>query len=228
MSELTGPPPLIIAGPSGVGKGTIISMLMNKFPNEFGFSVSHTTRDPRAGEEDGVQYHFTTVDDMTRDINDGKFIEHAEVHKNYYGTSFAAVEHIQAQGKICILDIDVQGVQNVKASGLGCKYIFIAPPTVDELERRLRGRQSESDDKINIRLQNARGEIAYGMEPGNFDAIVVNDALDTTYTEIIGLLREYYPGFNFEEPVPTPMASAPAASAEGEQDDDEEDDEEDA
>ena len=174
-------------------------MLVNKFPDVFGFSVSHTTRDPRVGEEDGVQYHFVTCEDMSQAITEGKFIEHAQVHTNYYGTSFAAVQHIQEQGKICILDIDVQGVQNVKLSGLECCYVFIAPPTIDELERRLRGRMSDTDDRISIRLHNARGEIAYGMEPGNFDAVIVNDTLGQTYAEIVSLLREYYPGFVFPE-----------------------------
>lgn len=215
MSDLTGPKPLIIAGPSGVGKGTIISLLMKNFPDTFGFSVSHTTRSPRAGEMDGVQYHFVDMEHMTREINEGKFIEHALVHTNYYGTSFAAVQNIQDQGKICILDIDVQGVQNVKVSGLECRKIFIAPPTIDELERRLRGRMSESDDRISIRLQNARGEIAYGMQPGNFDAIIVNDSLDTTYTEIKELLRSFYPNFSFHEIADSSHDDSKTAEAEG-------------
>jgi guanylate kinase len=216
VSDLTGPKPLIIAGPSGVGKGTIIAMLMKKFPDVFGFSVSHTTRDPRAGEVDGVQYHFVNMEQMTRDINEGKFIEHALVHTNYYGTSFSAVQHIQDQGKICILDIDVQGVQNVKVSGLECRKIFIAPPTIDELERRLRGRMSESDERISIRLHNARGEIAFGMEPGNFDSIVVNDALESTYAEIVDLLKGYYPKFSFQEIVEPAAVEDGATEAEGE------------
>mmetsp|Transcript_9553 Transcript_9553/g.14378 ORF Transcript_9553/g.14378 Transcript_9553/m.14378 type:complete len:296 (-) Transcript_9553:102-989(-) len=197
INDLSGLPPLVIAGPSGVGKGTIISKLVASYPALFGFSVSHTTRAPRAGEVDGVQYNFVSSDEMTEAISAGKFIEHAHVHSNYYGTSFEAVQCIQAEGKICILDIDIQGVQSVKGSGLDCRYIFIAPPTIDELERRLRGRMSESDDKIRIRLENARGEIAYGMEKGNFDAVVVNDSIETTFEEIVRFLRHWYPNFEF-------------------------------
>jgi guanylate kinase len=111
--------PVVICGPSGVGKGTLIEMLMKRFPDgQLGFSVSHTTRPPREGEQDGVHYNFTTVEQIKKDIEEGKFIEYAEVHGKYYGTSIAAVESVQASGKICILDIDVQGAEKVKKSHL--------------------------------------------------------------------------------------------------------------
>lgn len=101
-----------------VGKGTLIDLLMKRFTNDqFGFSVSHTTRGPREGEVDGVHYNFTSVENIKKDIDDGKFIEYAEVHGRYYGSSFQAVESVQESGKVCILDIDIQGVQIVKKSG---------------------------------------------------------------------------------------------------------------
>lgn len=124
--------PVVFCGPSGAGKGTMIEMLMKEFPNEqFGFSVSHTTRGPREGEVDGVHYNFTTVEKMKEDIAAGKFIEHAEVHGRFYGSSVAAVESVQSSGKVCILDIDVQGVKNVKKSSLDPYYVFIAPPSME-------------------------------------------------------------------------------------------------
>ena len=98
-----------MCGPSGAGKSTIIKMLMTDFPDDFGFSVSHTTRKPRAGEVDGVHYHFSTHDDINAAVARGEFLECAQVHTNLYGTSRAAVEAVQSAGRICVLDIDLQG-----------------------------------------------------------------------------------------------------------------------
>jgi hypothetical protein len=100
--------PILIAGPSGVGKGTLINKLMADFPSTFGFSVSHTSRPPRPGEVDGVHYHFSDRDTMAKEIADGLFLESADVHGKYYGTSFKSVDDVADAGKICILDIDIQ------------------------------------------------------------------------------------------------------------------------
>ena len=100
--------PVVVAGPSGVGKGTIVKRLMDKYPSLFGFSVSHTTRAPRPGEEDGVHYNFVEKSAMEAAIANGEFIEHAAVHTNFYGTSIAAVDKVKSEGKVCILDIDIQ------------------------------------------------------------------------------------------------------------------------
>lgn len=127
----------------------------------FGFSVSHTTRDPRPGEINGQHYHFTDLGTMKRDIDAGLFIESAHVHGNYYGTSHAAVEKVQKEGKICILDIDVQGVQKVKRSTLQPKYLWVEAPNLEILEQRLRSRGTETEEKILKRLTNAQAELAY-------------------------------------------------------------------
>ncbi|KAL7580350.1 hypothetical protein ACA910_004379 [Epithemia clementina (nom. ined.)] len=186
--------PVVFCGPSGVGKGTLIEMLMKRFPNDqFGFSVSHTTRAPREGEEDGVHYHFTTVEDIQKDIQDGKFIEYAEVHGKYYGTSVAAVESVQANGKVCILDIDVQGVQKVKQSSLQPYYIFIAPPSMEALEKRLRGRGTETEDQVKTRLGNAAKELEYGQQAGNFDRVFVNADLKQCFEDLVECIKEWYP-----------------------------------
>ena len=189
--------PVVICGPSGVGKGTLIEMLKQRYPEIFGFSVSHTTRKPRDGEVDGLHYNFVTRDEMEEAIAAGKFIEHAQVHTNFYGTSFAAVESVKDKGKVCILDIDTQGVRSIKNSSLSCRYLFIAPPSQLELEKRLRERGTEAEEKIRIRLQNSVGEIEYGMEPGNFDAIVVNRDKNDAYEEILSLFRQWYPHIKF-------------------------------
>jgi guanylate kinase len=189
---MTGASPnaVVIAGPSGVGKGTLIEKLRAEYPDNFGFSVSHTTRAPRAGEEDGVQYNFTTVPEIQAAIAAGAFIESAEVHGKYYGTSVAAVEAFRAMGKICILDIDVQGCRLVREKKLPAKFIFVAPPSYEELERRLRVRGTEDEAAIVKRLANAKGELDAKDEPGLFDCVIVNDDLDSSYAELKAVLAE--------------------------------------
>mmetsp|Transcript_30630 Transcript_30630/g.47005 ORF Transcript_30630/g.47005 Transcript_30630/m.47005 type:complete len:420 (-) Transcript_30630:173-1432(-) len=194
LREVFRPRPVVFCGPSGVGKGTLIDMLMKRFPNDqFGFSVSHTTRKPREGEKDGVHYNFTNVDSMKKEIDEGKFVESAEVHGNYYGTSIAAVETVQNAGKICILDIDVQGVRNVKKSSLKPLYLFIAPPSVEELEKRLRGRGTETEESIQKRLGNASKELEYGQQAGNFDRVFVNADLKSTFEDMVMSFHEWFP-----------------------------------
>ncbi|XP_027366673.1 guanylate kinase 2-like [Abrus precatorius] len=180
--------PIIVSGPSGVGKGTLISMLMKEFPSMFGFSVSHTTRAPRGTEKDGVHYHFTEKSVMEKDIEDGKFLEFASVHGNLYGTSVEAVEMVSDAGKRCILDIDVQGAKSVRASSLEAIFIFICPPSMEELEKRLRDRGTETEEQILKRLRNARDEIEQGKSSGIFDTILHNDKLEECYENLKKLL----------------------------------------
>jgi len=188
------PKPVVFCGPSGVGKGTLIEMLMKRFPNDqFGFSVSHTTRNPRDGECDGKHYNFTSVEKIKEEINDGKFVEYAEVHGNYYGTSIAAVETVQKQNRICILDIDIQGVMKVKKSSLEPLYFFITPPSLEELEKRLRGRGTETEESIKKRLANSAKEMEYGHKAGNFDRIFVNADLKEAFEELAEAIKEIYP-----------------------------------
>ncbi|XP_041025697.1 guanylate kinase 2-like isoform X2 [Juglans microcarpa x Juglans regia] len=180
--------PVVISGPSGVGKGTLISMLMKEFPSMFGFSVSHTTRAPRGMEKDGVHYHFTERSAMEREIEDGKFLEFAAVHGNLYGTSVEAVEVVADAGKRCILDIDVQGARSVKASSLDAMFIFVCPPSMEELEKRLRARGTETEEQVQKRLRNAQAEIEQGQSSGIFDHILYNDNLEECYESLTKLL----------------------------------------
>lgn len=184
------PQPVVICGPSGVGKGTLIGKLMKDFPEKFGFSVSHTTRNPRVKEIDGVHYHFASRSVMAQEIKDGKFLESAEVHGNLYGTSWAAVEAVADAGKICILDIDVQGAQLVRKSALKATYIFIKPPAPEEeeLERRLRGRGTETEEQIQKRLRGAKQELERAKDTTLFDHILVNANLDQAYEDLKALL----------------------------------------
>ncbi|KAJ1434715.1 P-loop containing nucleoside triphosphate hydrolase protein [Ochromonadaceae sp. CCMP2298] len=131
---------LVICGPSGVGKGTLIGKLLAQYPAKFGLSVSHTSRLPRPGEVDGEHYHFVEVGAIRRDIEAGpfKYLEHATVHANLYGTREDDVERVHAAGKVCVLDVDSNGVRQIKSISYPAKMVFIAPPSIDELEARLR------------------------------------------------------------------------------------------
>ena len=183
--------PLVIVGPSGVGKGTLIAMLQREFPDKFGFSVSHTTRGPRPGEVNGVHYNFVDKQAMERDIANGKFLEHAHVHQNIYGTSFAAVKSVTKAGKICLLDIDVQGAELVKKSGMDAAYVFIAPPSMEELERRLRGRGTEAEDAVLKRLENARTDMKSKDVAGFYYAVIVNDDVDKAYMALKEVIERH-------------------------------------
>eukprot|EP01024_Parvocaulis_polyphysoides_P004455 TRINITY_DN11112_c0_g3_i2.p1 TRINITY_DN11112_c0_g3~~TRINITY_DN11112_c0_g3_i2.p1 ORF type:complete len:471 (-),score=75.11 TRINITY_DN11112_c0_g3_i2:180-1592(-) len=163
---------------------------MQQFPGKFGFSVSHTTRDPRAGEKEGVHYYFTTVGEMKQQIKNGQFLEYAEVHNRIYGTSVKAVEEVVLQGKCCILDIDVQGARQVRQSGLKAIFIFISPPSIEELQRRLTDRNTETQEQIQRRIQAAAAELEASKEPGLFDVVIVNDDLQKAQDELYEIGRQ--------------------------------------
>ncbi len=167
---------LIVSGPSGAGKTTVCRQLQQLMP-ELHFSVSCTTRPPRAGEEDGADYHFLGAADFRRRIQAGELLEWAEVHDNLYGTLRSEVEERVKGGKDVLLDVDVQGARQIRAATAGTLlercvvFVFFAPPSVAELERRLRGRRSDSADAIATRLHNAQGEMTAWRE---YDYLVVN------------------------------------------------------
>lgn len=186
---------VVVCGPSGVGKGTLISRLLGEYPNRIGLSVSHTSRSPRDGEIDGFHYHFVTREQLENDIRSGPvpYLEYASVHSNLYGTRQDAVDSIHQQNKLCLLDLDTNGVKSVKTKQFDAKYLFIAPPSFSSLENQLRGRGTESEDKILIRLRNAKEQIEYGTREGNFDKVVVNHDLETCYNEIRSILEGWFP-----------------------------------
>ncbi|XP_031825532.1 guanylate kinase isoform X2 [Nomia melanderi] len=179
-----GPRTLVLCGPSGSGKSTFIKKLFEEYPDKYGFSVSHTTRKPRPGEEDGKHYYFTSKEKMEKQIEQGEFLETATFSGNLYGTSKQAVEDVQRAGKICVLDIDMQGVKQVKQSSLNPLYVFVKPPSMDELEKRLRNRQTETEESLQHRLSAAKAEIEYGEKPGNFNIVIVNDNFSKAYEKL--------------------------------------------
>jgi len=182
--------PLVLAGPSGVGKSTLVKLLQKEFPGCFGFSVSHTTRSPRQGEQDGVDYHFIEKSNFDELVKQNDFIEHAQYGPNSYGTSKKSVKAVTDAGAMCILDIDCQGVRNLKTTDLNPRYVFISPPSVDHLRKRLEGRGTETTESLARRLNAAGAEMEYSKTPGAFDAVIVNDNLDKAYETLRNLISE--------------------------------------
>ena len=171
---------LIVSSPSGAGKTTLCNRLRAAF-TDLRFSVSHTTRRPRPGEVDGREYHFVDETAFQRMIATQAFAEWAEVHGHYYGTSFAEIGRAREEGSGVIFDIDFQGARQIRARVPEAVSVFILPPSLSELERRLRGRGTEDEATTLRRLANAKREIAhYGL----FDYVVVNDDLDQAYLRL--------------------------------------------
>ena len=185
---------IVISGPSGVGKGTLIQKLLKEYPDNFGFSVSHTTRAPRAGEEDGAHYHFTTREVMQKQIDNGEFLEVCDVHGNMYGTSKSSLESVRSSGKVGIIEMDVQGAQKLKKQqgSLSFYYIFVTAPSMEELEKRIVGRGSDTPEKVKIRLETALKELEF-VEANDsfFDKVLKNDDFDGTYSKFVKLLKLY-------------------------------------
>ncbi|MCI5157834.1 MAG: guanylate kinase [Candidatus Electrothrix sp. AUS1_2] len=172
---------LVVSAPSGCGKTTILKQVMAKISG-LQFSVSHTTRQPRLGELDGIDYHFVSKEQFiaVRDQEPSGFLEWAEVHGNFYGTSRQAVEVSLAAGKDVILDIDIQGAEQVQKNA-DPVTVFISPPTLGELERRLRGRGTESAGDIAVRLENAKQEMAAAS---SYRYLIINDELDQAVRDL--------------------------------------------
>ncbi|XP_037642971.1 guanylate kinase isoform X1 [Sebastes umbrosus] len=190
MSAMAGPRPVVISGPSGAGKSTLLKKLMKEYDSVFGFSVSHTTRNPRPGEVNGKDYHYVTREVMQTGIDNGEFIESAVFSGNMYGTSKAAVQEVQAKNLICILDIDMQGVRSIKKTDFDPIYITVQPPSMAVLEKRLRDRKTESEESLQKRLRAAKVDMEFSKEPGVFDVQIINDKLEEAYGQLKHALLE--------------------------------------
>ena len=173
---------LVLSGPSGAGKSTIINAASDQI-GEYYFSISTTTRAPRVGEEDGKDYFFVTKESFEEDIKAGNFLEYAEVHGNYYGTSLKPVREALEDGKLVIFDIDVQGHRLVRAKMNDITTsAFITPPTLKALETRLRARCTDDESVIVKRIENAKGEI---KAVGEYDFIIINDTVEEAARQFV-------------------------------------------
>lgn len=195
---------LLMSGPSGAGKSTICHQLMAEYP-ELAFSISCTTREPREGEVDGKDYFFVSVDEFKERIAHNEFLEYAEVHGNYYGTLKSEVADRLLKGQSVLIDIDVQGQRLVRQAiadndllTKATTYLFVSPPSYSELETRLRGRGTETEERILKRLGNAAGEMAAWQE---YDYLIVNDNLDKAVSELRSLF--------LAQKLQTPLLTAP-------------------
>ena len=175
----------VFSGPSGVGKGTLNARLFAEFGDQIAFSVSATTRAPREGEIDGKHYFFISRQEFENRIANNDFLEYAQFAGNFYGTPKPYVLSLLEQGKNVLLEIEVQGAMQVMARMPECVSIFVLPPSFEELERRLRGRGTESEEKVRARLETARGEIAYA--PRYQYQIVNGEDVDAAYQQLRGI-----------------------------------------
>lgn len=174
---------IVISGASGVGKGTVLGKMMEK-RKDFSFSVSATTRQPRQGEQDGVHYYFVSRERFLEMIEKGDFLEYDEHAKNYYGTPRFQIEEKKKKGNV-LLDIEPNGAKKVRETCPEAMLIFIMPPSVAELERRLRGRGDTPEDQIQVRMERALWEIDQKVW---YDHVVVNDDADRCADEILALI----------------------------------------
>ena len=176
---------LVISGPSGAGKGTLVSKLLDKDPS-FAFSVSVTTRGRRENEIEDVHYHFISEAEYDKLLSEDAFLEHASVHGHRYGTLKSEVYERIERGQNVLLDIDPQGARAVMEKEKNCVSVFILPPSYHDLKVRLHTRNTENEEEIQRRLNNARGEIA---QMGKYRYLVVNDELETAYEQLVSIVR---------------------------------------
>lgn len=177
----------VVSGPSGVGKGTLVSLLRDKRPN-LGLTVSATTRSPRPGEVDGVAYYFLSDEEFKKRVDAGEFLEWAHVHGHCYGTLKSEVDRLISAGQSVVLEIDVQGGLMVYKQYPNAILVFIKPPSFEELEQRLRGRGTEDEKTISTRLSNASREMEYAND---YTVCIVNDNLETALSKLEEVFDDY-------------------------------------
>ena len=177
---------VVISGPSGAGKSSFVKALLRGNGGDLVYSVSATTRPKREHEAEGKDYFFLSRDEFQRRVAGGDFVEHAQVHGELYGTLRSQIERVLESGRNVLLDVDVQGGQSVRRVYPDAVLIFVLPPSLEDLEERLRARGTDREDKIQVRLENAQREIALMRE---YDYAVVNDDLETATRKVLAIVE---------------------------------------
>jgi guanylate kinase len=177
--------PFVVSAPSGTGKTTVCRAVVERDPG-IGFSVSHTTRAPRPGEVDGTHYFFVDRTEFTALVARGAFVEHAEYAGNLYGTSWASLDGPLAQGRDLLLEVEVQGARQIRARRADARFVFLLPPSLEDLERRLRARATDSSEAVAARLAMGRAEL---LAVHDFDYAVVNDELEGAIEALLAIVR---------------------------------------
>ena len=175
---------IVFSAPSGCGKGTMLAEILKN--EDYCVSVSATTRQPREGETDGVNYYFLSKGDFLQKVADSEFLEYAEYCDNYYGTLISEVDDKLSEGKNVILEIEVQGAMKIREKRPDAVFVFIAPPSISELRRRLRKRGTETEEVIEKRVSQAAGELSYAEK---YDYVIVNDDLDDAVSDFFAVMR---------------------------------------
>jgi guanylate kinase len=165
----------VFSAPSGAGKTTIVDNL-RKVVSSIGYSVSHTSREPRSSEKDGIHYHFVDRETFSRMVDSGAFVEWAEVYENFYGTSFSSLDSQITQGFDVLLDLDAQGAKNIKKHYPDSVFVYVLPPSLEILEKRLRGRGTDDEKVMKLRLEKALNDI---KSCAWYDYVIINDDLET-------------------------------------------------
>lgn len=181
---------IIFSAPSGSGKSTIINYLLEQMPGKFEFSISATSRQPRGQEVHGKEYYFLTPEEFRAKIANNEFLEYEEVYQDrFYGTLKSEVERISANGRIALFDVDVKGGVNIKKFyGEKAMSVFIQPPSIEVLKKRLEGRGTDAPEVIQTRLERASFELTFAPQ---FDKVVVNDDLATAENEVVELIKNF-------------------------------------
>jgi len=179
---------VVFFGPSGVGKSTLIKLLMKEYPGKFSFTVSHTTRQMRLGEENGVDYNFISLEEFKGDIAKGKFIEWTVFSGNHYGTSKDAIVNATKDGSMCILDLDLNGVRSMKQiDDFDSTFILIKPSSIEELRNRLENRGTE-ESVLKMRIKKASEDMG-SLDNEEFDLVLVNDVLNETFENLRSFVK---------------------------------------
>jgi len=184
--------PLVLSGPPGVGKETLIQMLLKHFPDKFEVSISHTSRKPRPDEQEGERYFFISPEEFTSEITRYSFIEYSQVDGDYYGTHKQYLKAAMERSKVCIIKVDFKGAQSVSKSGADCNYVWIDPPSVAELKERLI-RRGEDQETVEGVVKDAENEMKQAKSSNLYNKFILNNDTEATFNRLVETLNEMYP-----------------------------------